>query len=100
MSDDVRQGAGPQRVRMNLGLRFFIQDDRHPGDFSHEVRFQTAGFTHNFNPVKVLQNLFPDCSQLHFSQSITHATMHAEAERNMIASAFTIYDEFIGSVNF
>lgn len=37
MSDDVRQGAGPQRVCMSLCLRFLIQDDRHPGDFSHEV---------------------------------------------------------------
>ena len=48
---------------------------------------------------EALENLLPDRTQLHFSKTVTHATMDAEPKGQMMSRCITIDNEFVWSFN-
>jgi len=58
-----------------------MNPDRQFGNAANEAGTQPYRITDDFDMLEALGDFFPDNTQLHFSQSIAHAAMYAEAER-------------------
>lgn len=47
---------------------------------AHKAGLNAHWFSYDFNLLESLENFFPQQAQLHFSKSVTHASMYAESE--------------------
>ena len=76
-----------------------MQAYRKVGIAVHKTRWCAYFWTHYFDSLETPLDFFPQHSELHFRHTVAHAAMQAEAERNMIARAFTIDKKLLGIFN-
>src|SRR3954452_17765918 len=66
----------------------------------HKARVYSLWLANNFNGVEPLQHLLPDDLQLQLGKPHAHATVDAEAERQMGSRAGAVDDEVIGVLDY
>src|SRR6185437_735263 len=86
-------------ITLPRGRRFgalCVQSYRHAVVAFHEARRDAAGFAGEFDVREAFHDLFPDDLELQFGQTVSHAAVDAEAERQVLAGARTIYQIGVG----
>src|SRR5690349_16848621 len=97
---EMRNAPPRRKVRKRVWSRARLSRDpyHHPADPMDEIGINPFRFLDQFDRREALHDLFPKRDELHFRQAIADATMHAEAERQVMSGPRPVDDEFIRMV--